>query len=137
MVKSAAKHRIAFVALSVWFSACSSTGEVDGQNSVMIEQLFFGRNLHGVEVVSDSAWSIFLETIVTPRFPSGFTVWQAEGQWLASGSQLEKERSFVLMIVRPQSATLEEEIKAIIAEYKKRFQQEAVLRLTFLGRAFF
>src|SRR5688500_17329335 len=32
-------------------------------------------------VVSDANWQSFLRDEITPRFPDGLTVWEADGQW--------------------------------------------------------
>ena len=42
--------------------------------------LYFGL-AHPLGKVSESQWQAFLREEVTPRFPDGLTVWQADGQW--------------------------------------------------------
>ena len=62
--------------------------------------LFFARN-H----VSEAGFARFLATEVTPRFPGGFTVIDAKGQWRAPGSdRISKERTKLLMIAMPPGA---------------------------------
>ena len=100
-----------------------------------IERLYFGRNRGSVEVVSDSAWALFLREVVTPRFPDGLTVWGASGQWQGAGGEVARERSFVLEIVHVLDRSGETRIEAVIDEYKRRFRQEAVLRVVTVGRA--
>jgi hypothetical protein len=92
------------------------------------DRLFLGRDISGGEFVSDSAWNAFLTEIVTPRFPTGFTIWRAEGQWRDSTGAIVKENVFVLEVLHDEHREIEEEIIFIINHYKKRFRQEAVLR---------
>ena len=39
-----------------------------------VAEAYFGRNASGQEVVTDSAWTRFLDEVVTPAFPDGLTV---------------------------------------------------------------
>jgi hypothetical protein len=127
---------LTFVVLTS-LSACSPSFQSGARDSVIVEQLFFGRNAQGVQAVSDSAWVVFLRDVVTPRFPEGFTVWSAQGQWLGANDQVEHEPSFVLELVHPKSATADADISVIMTEYKRRFRQESVLRVVLPGRATF
>src|ERR1043165_8552496 len=115
------------VAIILTLSSCSRTNRTTGSEKVMADQLFFGRNVKGVQVVSDSAWSNFLADIVTPRFPKGFTFWPATGQWRYGNDQIEREASFVLELLHPPSMAADSNIIAITAAYKLRFHQESVL----------
>ena len=118
-------------------SACAPTLHTSAREDVVVEQLFFGRNLRGQQVVSDSAWSGFLAEVVTPLFPDGFTVWPASGQWRRADRQIDREASFLLELVHPSSEIADSNIVFIIAAYKQRFQQEAVLRVVMPARASF
>lgn len=79
--------------------------------------------------VTPEQWTGFLEQIVTPRFPGGFTVWQADGQWRGESDSVEREESYVLNVVHVDSAADEQSFSTIIAAYKTQFQQQAVLRV--------
>lgn len=125
-----------FIALVILtFPACAPALRTGGAEDVVVEQLFFGRNLRGQQVVSDSAWSHFLAEVVTPRFPDGLTVFQAAGQWRGADGKIEREASFILELVHAFSAAANSNIVFIITEYKRRFQQEAVLRVTIPAKA--
>jgi len=102
--------------------ACSTT-ESRWDN----ELLYFGTTTQ-TGIVSNKDWANFLSTVVTPRFPKGLSVWQAAGQWQSANGSLIKETSFVLNLAHPNTALAEKDIKEIIAEYKTRFHQEAILR---------
>lgn len=101
----------------------------EGLDSFTEYRLFFGRNDHDREVVSDAAWRDFLATEITPRFPDGLTVMDAAGQWRDSAGALIRERSKMVLILAVPGPDGSERIDAIIAAYKDRFDQESVLRV--------
>jgi hypothetical protein len=77
--------------------------------------------------VSELEWQIFLRDEVTPRFPNGMTVWDAEGQWRAPGGGIGHERTKVLLLVHPDTDAAREAVRAVIGRYRKAFEQESVL----------
>ena len=92
------------------------------QKPWVVADLLFGRT-H----VSEASWSRFLATEVTPRFPDGFTVLDAKGQWRKpEGQNISRERSKLLMIAMPPSAENDERLQKIIEVYKIRFKQQSV-----------
>jgi hypothetical protein len=96
---------------------CSGT-----QKPWMVADLLFGRT-H----VSEASWARFLATEVTPRFPDGFTVIDAKGQWRnPEGQKISRERSKVLTIALPPGADNDERLQKIIEAYKTRFRQQSV-----------
>jgi hypothetical protein len=97
------------------FVACSSLVEVQQRDT-----LYFGTAKPG-GVVSEIEWRAFVNDVITPRF-DGHTEWLAEGHWKGA-----KEATHVVEIVHPPRAENDRKIGEIIAEYKRRFQQEAVL----------
>ncbi|HLO52545.1 MAG TPA: DUF3574 domain-containing protein [Kamptonema sp.] len=104
------------------------------------EQLFFGLSIPGGGMVTEEQWQTFLNEVVTPRFPKGLTVISANGQYLESSGNLARETSKVIYILYENSPNSQEQAKAIdeiIDEYKKRFNQESVLRVTIPIRARF
>jgi len=117
---------------------CAPAIQSTGTEPVLAERLYFGRNIADTLGVTDSAWTVFVTEIVSSRLPRGFTFWKAEGQWRGVDGRPKREPSFVLEIVHPaRSADTDSAILAIIAEYKRRFGQEAVLRVVTVGRASF
>ena len=77
--------------------------------------------------VSELEWQIFLRDEVTRRFPDGLTVWEAEGQWRTPAGSIDHERSKVLLLVHPDTATARQSVLAVIEAYRKTFEQESVL----------
>ncbi|MEO6104235.1 MAG: DUF3574 domain-containing protein, partial [Pseudoxanthomonas sp.] len=80
-------------------------------------------------MITEQEWTSFLEVVVTPRFPQGFSVLQAAGQWRSQEGAVVREASHVLQLAHTDDATSEQAITEIIATYKTRFHQESVLRL--------
>jgi hypothetical protein len=131
------RQLVVSVAVLLILSSCSRTNRISGSEKMVVDQLFFGRNVKGIQAVSDSAWSNFLADIVTPRFPKGFTFWPATGQWRYDNGQIEQEASFVVELLHPPSIVADSNIIAITTAYKLRFHQESVLRVSFPVRASF
>ena len=121
----------AAAACSVLLGGCSiapTAGCAPGEQSSITETLYFGRAMPG-GVVSDEDWSSFLRDVVTPRFPAGLTAWPASGQWRSEDGSLTHESSFVVTLVHLPGSSADADVRAIVAEYKQRFRQEAVLRV--------
>ena len=100
---------------------------VDEQPAVQ-EALYFGTAKPG-GVVTAEEWAEFLRDTVTPRFPQGLTAWQVSGQWRGADGSTVQEASHVLHLVHPNDARHERAVLDIVATYKSRFSQEAVLRV--------
>jgi len=118
------------VLLVALLSACAPKTQPGGLEPVVSERLYFGRNIGNTLGVTDSAWSVFVRDVVGTRL-EGFTVYTAEGSWKGT-----REPAFVLEVLHPErSASTDSAIVAIIGEYKRRFNQESVLRVVTSGRA--
>ena len=121
------------LAASACMQAAASTSTAPGltcaagDSALVRDVLYFGRNTPSGQL-SDSAWQEFVDGTVTPRFPAGFTVWDAAGQWRGASGQVERERSKVLTLLHPGDSTSERQVAEAVSEYKRRFSQEAVLR---------
>ena len=123
-------RRVLIVLSLTLLLACAPRVQSGGLEPMVTERLYFGRNIANALGVTDSAWAVFVRDIVSTRLPSGFTFWPAEGQW--------REPSFILEVVHlPRQAQADSAIVAIIAEYKRRFGQESVLRVVTVGRGTF
>ena len=86
----------------------------------MVEaKLFFG-------LTDDVAFTRFLDTNVTPRFPAGLTVLAADGRWRAPDGRMTQERSGVVLIVAEPGRETLARLEAIRAEYKVAFRQQSV-----------
>ena len=116
--------RAAALLIALTLSACQTAP------AILSDRLFFGRNIPAGGTVSDAQWNEFLRAVVTPRFPKGLTIFQGNGQWLDPRGDVVREPVFVIEVFHDRSAAAEASIAAIAAEYKKRFGQDAVLRVT-------
>ena len=94
-------------------------------------ELYFGRNIPSGGTVSESDWQKFVDEIVTPRFPDGLTMIDADGQWRSKDGSIAREESKVIVLLYPrkQRKAMNTKIEEIRAEYKKRFSQESVMRI--------
>jgi hypothetical protein len=90
--------------------------------------VYFGRNRPEGGTVSDAEWQAFLDQVVTPRFPAGFSVVQASGQWRGRSGVVEHERSELLTLLHSGTDAERRAVGELAEEYKRRFHQEAVLR---------
>jgi hypothetical protein len=88
--------------------------------------LYFGLT-RPTGVVSENQWKTFLRDKVTPRFPDGLTVWEADGQWRRADGRITRERSKVLLLVHDDTPSMRASISGIVSDYKRDFQQESVL----------
>jgi hypothetical protein len=101
-------------------------------STVVIDRLGFGRDIPTGGTVSDSAWHKFLDEVVTPRFPGGFSVTRTEGQWRYGDGRIQREDGFALDLFHTLGATPPDStLEAIAREYIRRFNQEAVARTRF------
>ncbi|NIA67674.1 DUF3574 domain-containing protein [Pelagibius litoralis] len=92
-------------------------------------ELYFGTERPDGSPVTDAEWNGFLDEEVTPRFPDGLTVLTGNGQWRNSKGVITKETSAVLVILYVPSDDSETKIEAVRSAYKKRFDQESVMRV--------
>jgi hypothetical protein len=141
---------LAFV-LPLAAGACANSGLMVGGPGVQVgipvrrtatfgdtvaDRLYFGRDVREgcatspARTVSDSAWAAFVREVVTGRFPDGLTVFGGEGQWREGDGRIVREESFVLEVVHPAGPSADADFREIAAEYKRRFCQQSVMRVT-------
>lgn len=92
------------------------------------ELLYFGTDTPSGHITPE-AWTQFLREMVTPRFPEGFSTWQASGQWRSVSGEVIREPSYVVSLVHADDPLLNTSVQEIMIAYKTRFHQEAVLRV--------
>ncbi len=93
-------------------------------------ELFFGMDKPTGGQVTQDEWEKFVADVVTPRFPDGFTVDDAIGQYL-DGETLVREKSKQLILIYPRKykTSSSRKIEEIRAAYIKAFDQKSVLRV--------
>ena len=99
-----------------------------GDTALVRDLVYFGRNRPDGGTVSDAEWLEFLDSVVTPSFPSGFTVVEGTGQWKGQSGAVERERSAIITFLHTGSVADRNRVAQVAGEYKRRFHQEAVLR---------
>ncbi|TEA60487.1 DUF3574 domain-containing protein [Pseudomonas sp. CH235] len=99
---------------------------------VRTELYFSVGPLEGKEgVVSPARWREFLDQEVTTRFPDGFSVFDAYGQWKDHDAKVpERLATKVIVILHESSAKRESDIEAIRLAYKRITGDLSVLRLS-------
>ncbi|MDJ0725856.1 MAG: DUF3574 domain-containing protein [Prochloraceae cyanobacterium] len=89
--------------------------------------LFFGRNIPGGGEVSDAEFGIFVDRVISPRFPDRLTVFDADGQFRNSSGTIIEERSKVVTLLFEDTPKNEAALDKIMEFYLKQFNQESVL----------
>jgi hypothetical protein len=90
-------------------------------------ELFFGRSIQGQAEVSDRAWDDFLDHVVTPNLPNGYTVFDAAGAWLdPATSRTIHEHAKVLLVALPDGPDSAAAITRIRHAYQATFHQTLV-----------
>jgi hypothetical protein len=90
--------------------------------------LYFGLSRpNGGPAVTELEWQVFLRDEITPRFPDGLTVLDGRGQWRGASGRIDQEPSKVVFLTHADSPVARGSIAAIVAAYRKAFDQEAVL----------
>jgi hypothetical protein len=92
-------------------------------------ELVFGMSRPDGRRVSEAEWLDFLDGEVTPRFPSGLTVLSAVGQWRHGDGRTAREPSRVLLVLHEQDDHVDPAVEAIRGAYRRRFEQESVMRI--------
>jgi len=88
--------------------------------------VYFGLT-HGTGRVSENQWQSFLRNEISPRFPQGLTVWEADGQWRQPDGRIGRERAKVLLLVHEDTAQNRASLAELVNDFKSSFQQESVL----------
>ena len=89
--------------------------------------LYFGRAIAGRGPVTDAEWNGFVQSDLAPRFPDGFTVTDAAGQWRnpATGLAEHEQTKIVQAVIKPGS-TVSSDVGMVSDAYRQLFRQDAV-----------
>lgn len=123
------KHWIVVPTLAL-LSGCASLPPacVPPARTMASAEMIFGRNIGDRHGVSDASFSRFVAREISPRFPDGLTVIDADGQWRDNARRvLVHERSKVVLISFADDAGKRASLTAISDAYKHTFHQQAVL----------
>lgn len=122
-------HGILLVLVSLAGCGAMNSMPCSGDGRLAVQELLYFGTETPSGYVTPEDWAQFLSETVTPRFPEGFSTWQASGQWRSASGEVIREPSYVLSLVHPDDAAPSKAVQEIIMSYKTRFQQEAVLRV--------
>lgn len=120
----------ASLGLALWLAGAgfASAACPPGQVSAREVRLYLGRNIAGQPGVSEADFIAFLDSEVTPRFPDGLTVLDAQGRWRSGTGAIESEASKVLVLILPvHERQADAGLAAIRDAYRRAFSQESVL----------
>jgi hypothetical protein len=102
--------------------------------------LFFGTGRHGGKPpIPEKEFLEFVADHITPRFPSGLTIQQGRGQWRDKEGDINRERSYELIVLYPaaEAHARDADIEYIRDTYTSTYDLESVLRSDTLTRADF
>ncbi len=93
-----------------------------GTAPMLVAELFFGRGN-----VTDAGWASFAADTLTAKFPDGFTVLDAAGQWReAPGQPIARENSQLVIVAAPDTQATRDRLAEAMALYRSRFDQKSV-----------
>lgn len=123
---------LAGAALLSGFQAPSTPACPTGQAPARTVQLFFGRAIGDRVGVSEADFARFVEQELTPRFPEGLTILDADGRWRPKGGRTVHEPSKVVILALPDESeddakANDAKIKAVRDTYIARFSQKSVM----------
>jgi hypothetical protein len=110
---------------------CSSLGGAQtcllpSQKPMVEAQLFFGRDIEGRALVSDTEWADFAATTIAKDFPDGFTTSDGVGQWRDPSGAVVHEPSKIVLVTAEKSDAMASKLGDVIQAYRTRFHQQAV-----------
>ena len=91
-------------------------------------ELYFGLSKPN-GVVTEEEFQNFINTEVTPRFPNGLTLLSGKGQFRDLTETLIKEGTKLLILLYTFNNESSIAVEQIREAYKKKFQQESVIRV--------
>ena len=89
-------------------------------------RLFMGRGGDGGDAVSDTEWAHFVQEVIRPLLPLGFTVVDTSGYWGEASGAFHTEQTQMLILLH--DGRKDEALDEIITAYKDRFERNIVLR---------
>ena len=93
-------------------------------------EIYFGRDIPGGQEISRGAWEEFLDKVITPRFPKGLTVYDAYGQMQHEDGRIEKQSTWVVVLVHPGDPAIDRAVQEIIEAFRKQFNRPQVMLLS-------
>jgi hypothetical protein len=126
----------ALVAWAGLAAGCAAMPQDPACREQIVDRLYLGMSMPGGEV-AQADFDSFVATDVASRFPDGFTIFDARGNWRSAAGRVERESTRVLEVVNGGTAGEDARLTEIAESYRARFRQESVLRVSAPGRACF
>jgi hypothetical protein len=92
--------------------------------------MVFGRVSQDQPGVSEAEFARFLEAEVSPRFPDGLTVVDAQGRWTPPAGSEIHDPSKTVMIVLRGTGDDRAKLEAVRAAYTRLYHEPTVLMMT-------
>ena len=123
------------VLLTAVVGACATVPaavpECSAGRTMQRHALYFGLTTSDGAVIDETRWSAFLAETVTPRFPDGFTVLEARGQWRNRDTgTIVRQPSRVLIVLAADDPVTSAAVEGVRTAYRERFAQQSVLRVS-------
>jgi hypothetical protein len=104
----------------------------------MRTDLYFGLSIPGGGKVSQEQWRQFNDSIVSPRFPEGYSEADVNGRWQdTENRQTITEQTKVLTFIGKKSKARQRSFDTLIQTYRQQYHQQAILRTDVRVRARF
>lgn len=120
--------RVAVAVFSLWLSACATVAPRI-EPGALSDRIFCGLSIPGGGTVTQQDIDAFVNEVVEPRFPQGFTMWRAQGRWRGGSEEV-----MVIEIIHSYDVKHDDAVREIAEEYQRRFRQEAVMRVMMPSR---
>ncbi|MBV8517494.1 MAG: DUF3574 domain-containing protein [Acidobacteria bacterium] len=119
---------LALAFLSV-LTSCTTMQPSAPMQVVDDDRLFCGLSIPDGGTVSERDLAQFLDEVVVTRFPDGFSVFHIDGHYNDTRKGPVAESSIVIEIIHVHDASKDQLVREIATEYRRRFRQQAVLRM--------
>ena len=107
-----------------------------------VSRIYCGRNIPSDKAHNDQSATVrqssiksFVDQVLTPLFPNGWTLLYGEGGWLAANGSTIREDSLVIELIHGEES--HEDVLLVASEWKRWFSQEAVMVSTTKAATFF
>jgi hypothetical protein len=113
-------HQALLLAISLLLFSCNHSKSIQ-------TDLYFGLSKPDGEVSAEE-WTDFREKVLNKTF-EGFSEIDCNGHWTGKNGNSVSEKSKLIVIIHPDKEGIDKKVDSVISIYKRRFEQESVLRV--------